>query len=50
MIGIVLDGRGEQRVDEGGFPEAGFTSNLRRRESEPSQKLTLTFNQKQGLP
>lgn len=28
MVGIVLDGRGEQRVDEGGLAEAGLASNL----------------------
>lgn len=28
VVGIVLDGRGEQRVDEGGLAEAGLASNL----------------------
>lgn len=28
VIGIVLDGRGEQGVDEGGLSEARFASNL----------------------
>lgn len=28
VVGIVLDGGGEKRVDEGGLSQPGFTSNL----------------------
>lgn len=28
VVGVVLDGRGEQSVDKGGLSQAGFTSDL----------------------
>ena len=37
VVGIVLDGRGEQRVDEGGLSEAGLASN---HDSESSTTLS----------
>jgi len=32
VVGIIFDGGGEERVNEGGLSESGFTSNLRKSE------------------
>ena len=41
VVGIVLDGGGEKRVDEGSLAQTGFTSNLMM--SKPSQLFFLSL-------
>lgn len=41
VVGIVLDGGGEKRVDKGSLAQPGFTSNLMM--SKPSQLFFLSL-------
>lgn len=44
VVGVVFDGGGEERVDEGGLSEARFTSNLGcQKSSELSSRINRTM-------